>query len=153
MTSSVFAVLCLLLAIQTAHAQSYPPPGRGQTIMMVRNTLIALNQANQTGNYTVIRDLASPAFRKANTAAALGLAFTQLRRNKYDLSPVLLVDPTFPKAPAVDKNNSLQIAGVFNTRPSAIHFDLRFQPVDGQWMLSGLAVTPRPVAETAKSKN
>ena len=40
--------------------------------------LIALDQANKTGNYTVLRDLGSPAFQ-ANTAARLGEIFAGLR--------------------------------------------------------------------------
>jgi hypothetical protein len=39
-------------------------------LILIRQTLLALDQANKTGNYTVLRDLGSPDFQ-ANTAAGL----------------------------------------------------------------------------------
>ena len=43
---------------------------RNGVLILVRRTLTALDQANRTGNYTVLRDLGSPDFQ-ANTAARL----------------------------------------------------------------------------------
>ena len=39
-------------------------------LILVRTTLLALDQANKTGNYTVLRDLAAPGFQ-VDTAARL----------------------------------------------------------------------------------
>jgi hypothetical protein len=43
---------------------------RNGVLILIRQTLLALDQANKTGNYTVLRDLGSPDFQ-ANTAAGL----------------------------------------------------------------------------------
>jgi hypothetical protein len=38
-------------------------------IILIRTALIALNQANLTGNYSVLRDIATPSFQQANNPA------------------------------------------------------------------------------------
>ena len=51
--------------------QSAPRPAqidRNGVLILIRQSLLALDQANKTGNYTVLRDLGSPAFQ-ANSAA------------------------------------------------------------------------------------
>src|SRR5215813_2946497 len=47
------------------------PVSSGQALYLVRSTLLALNDANRTNNYTVLRDLAAPAFQARNTPADL----------------------------------------------------------------------------------
>ncbi|WP_370157515.1 hypothetical protein [Bradyrhizobium ottawaense] len=51
-----------------------------QALYLIRSTLLTLNDANRTGNYTVLRDLAAPDFQARNTAADLALNFLDLRR-------------------------------------------------------------------------
>ena len=48
--------------------------------MLIRTTLIALNQANQTGNYSVLRDLGTPQFQSLNSDARLAEIFAALRK-------------------------------------------------------------------------
>jgi hypothetical protein len=43
--------------------------------MPIRSALLALDQANKTGNYTVLRELGAPGFQAANTAARLSEIF------------------------------------------------------------------------------
>ena len=47
---------------------------RNGVLILVRTSLLALDQANKTGNYTVLRDLGAPGFQ-ANSAARLGRDF------------------------------------------------------------------------------
>src|SRR5882724_9070208 len=60
---------------------------RNGVLILIRSTLLALDQANKTGNYTVLRDLGSPDFQ-ANSAAQLAEIFVQQRRDNVDLSGV-----------------------------------------------------------------
>src|SRR5262245_26200342 len=60
---------------------------RNGVLILIRETLLALDQANKTGNYTVLRDLGSPDFQ-ANSAAQLAEIFAQQRRDNIDLSGV-----------------------------------------------------------------
>jgi hypothetical protein len=40
-------------------------------LILIRSSLIALNQANVTGNYSVLRDIGAPDFKQANGADRL----------------------------------------------------------------------------------
>jgi hypothetical protein len=110
--------------------------------VLLRTTLIALHQANVTGNYTILRDLASPTFQQRNTAADLALVFAPLRRQNIDLAPAALLEPQFTLAPVIDQGNMLRMIGTLPTRPVGVDFDLAFQAVSGSWRLSGISIAP-----------
>jgi hypothetical protein len=136
---------------QKPPAPSAPPPvGPEQALYLVRSTLMTLNDANRTGNYTVLRDIASPDFAARNTAADLATIFNNLRRRNLDLFAVALLDPKFDSAPALDANGRLRIVGAFQTRPLEIRFDLSFALAQGQWKLFAISVAtpPAPAAPT-----
>ncbi len=113
-------------------------------LILVRNSIAALNQANFTGNYTVLRDLGSPSLQKTS-AAELGIAFANLRQQGVDLSPVLILTPALTEQPAIAADGALRLAGHFPTRPLQINFVMTFQPVDGIWRLHGLSVNTAQV--------
>src|SRR5262245_60846195 len=106
-----------------------------QALYLIRSTLLTLNDANRSGNYTVLRDLAAPDFQAKNTAADLALVFSDLRQRKFDLFAVALAAPQLTAAPTLDANKMLRLTGFFPTRPSQINFDLIYRNVGGQWQL------------------
>ena len=114
---------------------------------LVFSTLLALNQANLTGNYTVFRELGAPGFQAANTAAKLSEIFAALRNRGLDLSPILLFQIQLQDRPKIDANGMLRVAGYFPTRPEHVNFDLLYQLVKGQWRLFGIAASTSPPAE------
>jgi hypothetical protein len=88
-----------LLAMTAAgHAQTSaqaPKPAqidRNGVLILIRSSLLALDQANKTGNYTVLRDIGAPGFQ-VNSAARLGEIFAKLRNDNLDLSGVAVIDP------------------------------------------------------------
>src|SRR5215471_18975151 len=82
-----------------------------QALYLVRSTLLTLNDANHSGNYTVLRDLAAPGFQARNTAADLAFAFTDLRRRNFDLYGAALLPPQLTAAPVLDAENRLHLTG------------------------------------------
>src|SRR5882672_4896985 len=56
------------------------PVSSNQALYLVRSTLLTLNDANHSGNYTVLHDLAAPDFQARNSAADLAQSFADLRR-------------------------------------------------------------------------
>ena len=117
-----------------------------QALYLVRSTLLTLNDANLSGNYTVLRDLAAPDFQARNTAADLGQTFSDLRRRNFDLYGAALLAPQFTVVPALDQNSMLHLAGYIPTRPQQINFDLMFQVVGNRWRLYSISiVTPEAV--------
>jgi hypothetical protein len=125
-----------------------------QVLYLIRSTLLTLNDANRSGNYSVLRDLAAPDFQAKNTAADLAVSFTDLRRRNFDLYAAALVAPQLTEAPAIDAGGKLHISGIFPTRPLQIKFDLMFEVSAGQWKLFGIAIaTPdAPPLEAQEQK-
>jgi hypothetical protein len=120
---------------------------------LVRTTLVALHQANVTGNYTVLRDLAAPSFRDRNTAADLARIFGPIREKRIDLSAIVMRDPRLSAAPFVDNKGMLRIEGMLATESTDVAFQLLYQAVDGAWRLFGISIEPRqPGAVTSAEK-
>jgi hypothetical protein len=145
-----FCLVCMVAAapaaaVQTAPAPSAPQPGVPDNVTinkLIWSAMAALDQANQTGNYSVLRDLGAPSFQTGNSPATLGQIFTALRGQGVDLSYTLVVVPTLQFPPAIVQGGLLRIRGVFPLRPNPVGFDLLFQNVSGQWRLFGLSVVP-----------
>ena len=109
-------------------------------LILVRSTLLALDQANKTGNYTVLRDLGAPGFQ-ANTAARLAEIFAKQRSDNLDLSGVAVIDPQLTLLPQIEANGMMRMAGFFPSVPTQVNFELTFAPVNGQWRLFGISVS------------
>ena len=109
---------------------------------LIWSAMAALDHANQTGNYSVLRELGSPSFQASNSAATLGGIFQALRNQQVDLGYTLVVGPTLQFPPAIVQEGLLRIRGTFPLRPAPIAFDLLFQNIAGQWRIFGIAVAP-----------
>jgi hypothetical protein len=123
-------------------AQTAPKPAqidRNGVLILIRSALIALDQGNQTGNYTVLRDIGAPGFR-TNTPARLSEIFAAQRRDNVDLSGVTVLDPQLSLLPQIESSGMLRMAGFFPSVPTQVNFELVFAPVDGQWRLFGISV-------------
>jgi hypothetical protein len=127
---------------QPPQAQAPKPAqiDRNGVMILIRSTLLALDQANKTGNYTVLRDLGSPNFQ-ANSAARLAEIFAQQRKDNVDLSGVAVIDPQLTLLPQIEANGMMHMAGFFPSVPTQVNFELGFEPVGGRWRLFALSVS------------
>ena len=121
---------------------------RNGVLILIRETLLALDQANKTGNYTVLRDLGSPDFQ-ANSAARLAEIFAQQRHDNIDLSGVAVIDPQLTLLPQIEANGMMHMAGFFPSVPTQVNFELAYAPVGGRWRLFALSVSFGQAAPTA----
>jgi hypothetical protein len=147
----VAAAILALASAGTAEAAdlaSGPPVDRQSALVLIRSALAALDQADKTGNYTVLRDLGGPQFRK-NTDARLAEVFAGLRSQSIDLSPVLAVDPVFTLPPTVAPSGLLHTAGAVMAGAKQLHFEIAWQKEDGVWKLYGIVVTASEPAPPA----
>jgi hypothetical protein len=162
---AVIAGACIFSA--QAASPTAPKPAqidRNGVLILVRSSLLALDQANKTGNYTVLRDIGAPGFQ-SNTAARLGEIFAKLRNDNLDLSGVAVIDPQLNLLPQIEANGLMHMAGFFPSVPTQVNFDLTFAPVNGQWRLFGISVSigqsgpaapeppPPPVAQKSSAPN
>jgi hypothetical protein len=127
-------------------------PDADKIVLLVRTTLLTVNDAVQTGNYTVLRDKAAPSFRDGTTGASLAQSLASLQQQRIDLSPVSIIAPQLTELPRLDSDKRLKLMGYFPGQPVGIAFDLTFEAVQGSWRLFalsiGLAKTPA-VADAA----
>lgn len=128
---------------QTAAAPATSQPGPDTTLVhqLIWSAMAALDHANRTGNYSVLRDLGAPSFQERNSAATLGQIFERFRSQPIELGGTLTVNPVFSLPPTIDRG-LLRVRGTFPMRPTAIEFDMLFQNIGGQWRIFGLAVRP-----------
>ena len=123
-----------------------PPPE--QMAMLIQTSVVALSQANLTGNYTVLHALGAPSFQQANPPAKLAEIFKKLREQNIDLTPVILFSPVLLREPVINEQGMLHLVGYYKTAPQQVNFEVLFQPVAGQWRLFGISVrtVPAPAA-------
>ena len=122
-----------------------PPPqpiqiDRNSALILIRTTLVAVQQANQTSNYSVLYGISSPGFQNTNSPERLAQIFANVRGKGFDLSGVVVLEPQLTIAPEVYENGVMRMAGFFPSVPLQVYFDLLFIPVQGQWKLIGIAV-------------
>lgn len=133
-------------AQQPSQVMSAPVPGELEIAKMVWSTMAAVDHANRSGNYSVLRDLSAPGFQIANDPARLTQIFASLRSTNVDLSNTMLLAPTYRGAPRMVQADILQVQGSFGLRPTAIAFDLLYQYVQGRWRLFGVSIGPMRIA-------
>ncbi|ESX47226.1 hypothetical protein X762_19620 [Mesorhizobium sp. LSHC426A00] len=108
-------------------------------MILVRSTLLALDHANRTGNYSVLRELGAPDFQ-ANNPARLGEIFAKQRNEGLDLSGVAVLEPQLTLMPQIESNGMLHMAGFFPSAAMQLNFELVFAPIDRQWKISAMLV-------------
>jgi len=156
-TLAVGLVLFLSVAAQASaqgpQQQQVTMPDAEKIVLLVRNSLITLNDALQTGNYTVLRDMGAPGFREANSAARLSQIFSDLAAKNVNLSAVAVIAPQLAQKPALDQEKGmLHLKGYFPGKPVQINFELLYQAVNGQWRLFGISVQPGTAQTTPRAE-
>ena len=130
-----------------------PPMPDGYRInLLIRTTIVAVNHANKTGNYSVLHALGAPGFQAANTPEQLAERFEKQRKSKFDLSPILFFNPKLVEKPHIDEFGMLRLTGFFETRPQQVNFDLVYEHVDGDWQHFGLGIGTQLSKEPAATK-
>ena len=125
--------------------------GSVELALLIKSAIMALQQANQTGNYSVLRDLGTPVFRERFDQAKLTAAFANLRSRNVNLSPVMILTPNLTKQPELTPENQLHLVGDFPTQPLKIQYELLFLSIDGVWRIEGIAIDAVPAANAAQA--
>ena len=135
-----------------APAAIRPVPDQLQLAKLIWSTMAAVDHANRSGNYSVLRDISSTGFQINNDPATLAQIFAAIRNSRIDLANALLVPPSYTAAPQQVQADVFRVQGVFNLRPIAIAFDLHFQWERGEWRLYGIDIRPMPMAESMNTQ-
>jgi hypothetical protein len=117
--------------------------------ILVRRTLLTLNDANLSNNYAVLLALAGPGFQSKNDVKKLEQNFAELRKSGLDLAPAAYIVPRLKRKPEITKEGLLRLSGFVPSKPVQVNFEMAFQNVDKRWRLDGIAVSTNPVQPTA----
>lgn len=118
-------------------------------LILIRQTLIALDLSNKSGNYTILREISAPGFAAINDAARLSRSFRSQRERGVDYTGTLVYEPQITRGPEISKDGMLRFQGYFPSASSQIKFEMIFAPVNGQWKLFGLAADLAPTGPIA----
>jgi len=119
-------------------------------LILIRSSLLTLNDALTTGNFTVLRDKVAPSIREQNSPARLYQTFAQLMQQKVDLKATSILTPEMTEVPAVDGQGRLNLKGVFRASDGgALMFHLVYESVNSQWLLYGASVNMASAAPAA----
>ncbi len=140
-----FVVFSSVLNATASAENSGEPSAHPITLVLVKSTLIAVNHGNISGNYAVLRELGSQRFQETHTPADLASSFAELRRNKIDLSPILVSDPQLTKPPVQDQEGRLHLEGYCPLLHNTIRFHLVYQTLHHGWLIDhiSLAIVPQ----------
>src|SRR5262245_53499299 len=130
----VLAVLAgAMLAASPAFAQK--PPDAFTQEVLIKASLLTFNDANVTGNYTVMHAKLSKPFRDEFTPDRLKQVFQVFHNKKIDFDLIVAKPPVASKPATVSDNGVLMLHGYFDTTPSRVNYELDFIMSDGEWKL------------------
>lgn len=107
---------------------------------LVWSSMLAVDNANRTGNYSVLRALGSPIFQRAYSQQDLATIFADLRTNRVDLGKALMKPPQYYFPPQIDAEGALRLRGWFNFSRQSLRFDMLFENIDGGWQITALSI-------------
>jgi hypothetical protein len=126
------------MAAGAAIAQSQPLPTPLVEEVMVKTTLLTLNDANLTGNYDVMHAKMAKAFREKFGSDTLEQAFRTFAGKHIDI--IAATPPVTTQEARIDRNGALMLRGYFDTTPSRLNYALDYAISEGEWKLIAIDV-------------
>jgi hypothetical protein len=133
--------------VKTAAAPAIPQ----QYLYLIRATLGALHDANTSGNYTVLRDLAAPSFQAKHSAADLTEIFAAARRKPVDLSGAAFATPTLADT-ARPTPATLHLRGHLPLTLERLAFTLSYEAINGHWRLAAISIATEAAPELPQQR-
>jgi hypothetical protein len=117
------------------------PMSTEAAVQQVRSILSTLNDANRSGNYSVLRDLAASEFKDEHSLDDLARMFAPLRESGTELSFVNRTAPELNSSALIDSYGSMKLEGRFRGPSEDIEFAMTFVEHEGRWRLRTLDVS------------
>ncbi|MCX5512167.1 hypothetical protein C3941_08855 [Kaistia algarum] len=146
------AAVCLLLlgnALMPGSALSQPVESRSEPTgahygpveaILLRSTLIAINQANATGEYKVLGALIAPDVAQKLSVASLEAIFRPWRDKRRDIGFAVIAEPAFQTAAVQPSSGELWLVGTVPTPGFELEFDFAFRKVSDRWLLARFSI-------------
>ena len=135
----------LLLAVPAQAEDTVPSPLKQE--ILIKTSLLTLNDANLTGNYTVLHAKLAKPFREQFNPERLQQVFKPFADKKLDLGPIAGKPPIVTADTLIDKRGALVLRGYFDTSPSRVYYEFDFVPSESEWKPIKLNVSVKPPGE------
>ncbi len=138
--------LLLIPFAVSVNAQKVPPETQLKT--MVRDSLLAFNEAVQEKNFGGFHkhELAT-VFRDQMPLEKFTSVFKEFLEKGYDISNIAKSDPVFDGPAKIDSNGVLAVSGSYPTKPNKVIFKLKYLQEKSAWKLVGINVQVLPFVE------
>ena len=143
----LFLIPLLLIALVLRVEAQKAPPDR-ELKNMVRDTLIAFNEAVQDKNFAGFHkhELAT-VFREQMSVEKFSNVFKEFTEKGYDISNIAKSEPVFDEPAKIDNNGVLVVKGSYPTKPNKVIFTLKYLQEKSAWKLVGINVHVLPFVE------
>jgi hypothetical protein len=125
-------VTASLLIVAPTQAQLKLPNQNLQEVL-IKTTLLTFNDANVTGNYSVLHAKAAKPFRDQFTPDRLKEIFKAFAEKHIDFDIIAAKTPLPTQEPKIDENGHLTLQGYFDTTPNHVYYDLHYILSEGEW--------------------
>ena len=133
-------LLLLFAALSVAPAHAAEIPSDDDQDVLIRTTLMTFNDANMTGNYSVLLAKASKQFQSGFSDEQLSKAFEQFRDKELYFEEVVNADYEFYEKARFDEEGALLLVGVFKTDDMQVKYRLKFVQNNKVWKVLGINV-------------
>src|ERR1700712_1849565 len=138
--AAVMALAALTLAKALDQAQALDMPSPFVQEVLVKSTLVTLNDAVAADNFTVFHAKISKPFREQFPPEKLRAVFKDLVE-KHAVFDAVVAQKMIPDEDArIDDKGVLNLKGRFQTAPKQVKYQLGFIESEGAWKLSGVAI-------------
>ena len=134
----LFATVMMVACFVPANAASLPSDDEEE--VLIRTTLMTFNDANMTGNYSVLLAKASKEVQAQLSNEKLFEAFKPFRTNQLFFEDVIYEELDSYDDSKFDDDGALVLAGVIRTDTKKISYTLKFLRNDNVWKWSGINV-------------
>jgi hypothetical protein len=140
------AVTALCLASSVSSAENKVPNAMEQEVL-IKASLLTLNDANLTGNYAVLHAKLSKPFREQFSPERLKQSFKDFADRKTDWEAIVAMPPVPTAKTHIDKSGALILRGFFDAGATHVVYELDFLPSEGEWKASNLTVRLKPAGD------
>jgi hypothetical protein len=135
------ASLLLLLAMLWSPTRSFGAKllSEDEEEILIKTTLMTFNDANLTGNYSVLHAKSSRQLQDQVSVEKLTAAFQKFRDMRLNIESVVSDDIVLTES-KTNSDGVLELVGMFKDDDKKIKYDLKFVKNDGIWRLLGINV-------------
>lgn len=131
-----------LLFTGAAPAQGIPSPVMQE--ILVKTSLLTFNDANDTGNYSVLYAKLAKPLRDKIGPEKLQQGFKAFHDQRIDLDLIAAMPIVPTSEPQINSNGALWLRGYFDTSPNRVSYELAFLQSEGEWKLADISVKVKP---------